>query len=321
VHPDEFDLARFARGKTHAIELEFSSEGHRILIPVLLQRGAREGKVLVITAGVHGDEYEGVRAILDVVPRLDPVEMSGDLVAVSVANPPAFWSGTRTSPLDGVDLARSFPGGLDSGPTRAIAYYLAQAVIACADFFLDLHSGGVKLLMPTMVGYDAQDARSRDAALAFGASVLWGHPTVASGRTISFAKERGIPWLYTEARGAGRIHLEDLRTFEVGILNLLRHLSVLPGRPTKKPIKYHLYGDGNTDASIQSNQQGFLISCVGLLERVKKGQELGRLVDLRGKTVETFLSPSDGVVAMIHEFPVVEPGAPLFLLAGLAGQA
>jgi predicted deacylase len=320
VHPDEFDLARFARGKKHTLELEFTSAGHRILIPVLLQRGAREGKALAVTAGVHGDEYEGVRAILDVVPTLDPAEMAGDLVAVPVANPPAFWSGTRTSPLDGDDLARSFPGDLGSGPTRAIAYYLAQTVIACADFFLDLHSGGVKLLMPTMVGYDAKDPRSRDAARAFGAGVLWGHPTVAPGRTISFAQECGIPWVYTEARGAGRIHPEDLRVFEEGILNLLRHLSVLPGRPAMKPIKYHLYGDGNTDASVKSTRQGFLISCVELLEKLKKGQELGRLVDLHGNTIETFLAPSEGVVAMIRQFPVVEPDAQLFLLTGLATQ-
>jgi len=29
---------------------------------------------------------------------------------VSVANPPAFAPGTRTSPVDGANLARTFPG-------------------------------------------------------------------------------------------------------------------------------------------------------------------------------------------------------------------
>lgn len=320
MHPDEFELARFARGKKYTLDLEFTSGGHRILIPVLLLRGTREGKVLVVTAGVHGDEYEGVRAILDVVPRLDPAEMAGDLVAVPVANPPAFWSGTRTSPLDGGNLARSFPGGLDSSPTCTIAYYLARSVIACADLFLDLHSGGVKLLMPTMVGYDATDTRSRDAARAFGAKVLWGHPTVPPGRTVSFARERGIPWVYTEARGAGRVHPEDLRVFTEGIFNMLRHLEILPGLPAAEPVECHLYGDGNTDASIKSTLPGFLISCVELLEKVKRGQELGRLVDLHGNMIETFLAPSEGVVAMIRQFPVVEPDAQLFLLTGLTTQ-
>lgn len=320
MHPDEFQLKRFTRGKKHRLELKFTSAGHRISIPLLLLRGAREGQVLAVTAGVHGDEYEGVRAILDVGMALDPAEMAGDLLAVPVAHPPAFWAGTRTSPLDGGDLARSFPGDLGFDPTRAIAYYLARSVITCADFFLDLHSGGVKLAMPTLVGYDARDPRSRDAAQAFGAKVLWGHPTVAPGRTISFARERSIPWAYTEARGAGRIHPQDLRVFTDGLFNLLRHLSILPGQPAAGPIECHLYGDGNSDTSIKSTRHGFLISCVELLEKVKIGQELGRLVDLHGNTLETFTAPSEGVVAMIRQFPVVEPDAPLFLLTGLATQ-
>jgi predicted deacylase len=61
----------------------------------VLFRGAREGNVLVGMAGVHGDEYEGPRAILDVCSTLDPEAMSGDLIAVPVAKPPAFWAGTR----------------------------------------------------------------------------------------------------------------------------------------------------------------------------------------------------------------------------------
>jgi predicted deacylase len=320
MQPHEFELRHFARGRKHYLDIDVSAGDHRISVPILLLRGARDGKVLVAMAGVHGDEYEGVQAILDVCTRLDPAGMAGDLLAVSVANPPALWAGTRTSPLDGADLARSFPGDLESGPSRALAHSLANTVIACADLFLDLHSAGIRLLMPTMVGYDARDPRSLAAARAFGAKVLWGHPVVAPGRTISFARERGIPWLYTEARGAGRIDPEDLQIFEQGILNLLVHLSILPGQPAVLPVEHHLLGDGNTEISLRSTRQGFLIPSVSLLERVKEGQDLGRLLDLHANTIETYVAPSEGVVAMIRQFPVVEPGTPLFLLTGLEAE-
>lgn len=315
----DFNPSQFQRGQKHSLDLSLDPGVPGVSLPVLLVRGSNPGQTLVATAGVHGDEYEGVRAILDTYQSLAPQEMTGDFLAVPVANPPAFWNGTRTSPLDQGNLARAFPGSLNGGPTSATAHVLANSVIAFADFFLDLHSAGVKLLMPTMVGYDASDDRSRAAAAVFGAPVLWGHPEVVPGRTISFAKQRGIPWLYTEARGAGRIHLEDLQVFVGGVQNLLRHLHILPGEPTPSKAKTHLLGSGDIDTSLVATQQGFLIPEVELLELVSAGRRLGHTVDLHSETVESFFAPRDGVVALIRQWPVVSPGDGIFLVTGLSG--
>jgi N2-acetyl-L-2,4-diaminobutanoate deacetylase len=297
------------------LDLEPTVEG--VNIPVLLARGRLPGKTFVALAGVHGDEFEGVRALLDVFAGLDVGRMSGDFLAVPVANPPAFWNGTRTSPLDGENLARVFPGSLSEGPTPVIAFWLANSVIARADLFVDLHSGGVRLQMPTMVGYDAEDPRSHAAALAFGAPVLWAHAGVSPGRTISFAKARGIPWLYTEARGAGRIDPSDLRILCDGILNLLRHLSILPSPAPVAAAPLHLTGEGDIEKSLCAHGRGFLISEVKLLQQVTTGERLGRLVNLHGMTTEVFRAPRDGVVALIHQFPVVEAGEGTYLVTGL----
>jgi predicted deacylase len=316
MKPEDFHPNQFNRGQKHAMDLELGPAAQDMTLPVLLVRGCQPGKTLVVTAGVHGDEFEGVRALFDIYALLNPEQMRGDLVAIPVANPPAFWSGARTSPLDDGNLARSFPGSLNSGPTSAIAHHVAESIIRPADFFLDLHSAGIKLLMPTMVGYDANDPRSQAAALAFGAKVIWAHPNIAPGRTISFAKELGIPWLYTEARGAGRIDPDDLHVFTVGVLNLLRHLSILPGTAPPTPLQAHLFGDGEIDASLLATKRGFFIPNVGLLQEVTPGEKLGRIVDLHGETIETFRAPSKGVVVLMRGFPVVEPGAAMFLLTG-----
>jgi uncharacterized protein len=290
-----------------------------VSLPVLLARGRRDGQTLVVTAGVHGDEYEGVRTILETYRSLNVEEMTGDFLGVTVANPPAFWNGTRLSPLDQANLARAFPGSLDGGPTSAIAYVLGNSIIKHADFFVDLHSAGARLLMPTMVGYDATDVRSRNAANIFGAAVIWGHPVVAPGRTISFAKQNGIPWLYTEARGAGRIHPEDLQMLMNGVQNLMRHLRILPGEPVPTKIKTHLIGSGDIDESLIATKSGFLIPEVELLEHVNTGKRLGRTVDLHSETIENFFAARDGVVALIRSWPVVTPGDGTFLITGVEG--
>jgi N-alpha-acetyl-L-2,4-diaminobutyrate deacetylase len=290
---------------------------NRVDLPVIVVRGQRPGRTLVVTAGIHGDEYEGVHAIFDVIRQLDPQSMSGDLICVPVANPPAFWAVSRCSPLDGANLARVFPGKAGGSITEAIAHAIDGEILRHADFFLDLHSAGVRFLMPTMVGYDAGDSRAEAAAHIFGAPVIWAHDVIAAGRSVSAASARGIPWLYTEARGAGRIHPDDLAIYRNGIINLLRHLRILPGEPEVQQPIHRLYGDGNVDASITTRRSGFLIPEVNLLQRVNVGQRLGVLFDLWGNSIESFTSPRDGVVALIHVCPVVKGNDPLFLITGI----
>jgi predicted deacylase len=243
--------------------------------------------------------------------------MSGDLVCVPVTNVAAFWAGTRTNPVDGKNLARVFPGSADGSLSDRIAFIVGEEIIAKADLYLDLHSGGVKLEMPTLIGYDSDERSSRAAAIAFGGPVLWGSPFSSPGRTVSVAKDRGVPALYTEAFGAGRIRSEDLLYFHKGALNLLRHLQIVSGAPESGAVEWDLDGSGDIDESIASGHRGFLVPCVRLLDRVKRGDQLGIILDLHGACVETIVANRDGVVVLIHAFPVVDPNEALFLITGV----
>ena len=315
MDPAKFHPESFARGTRQRL---FAAFGDSLGFPILLARGRDPGRTLVVTANVHGDEYEGVRAILETFDELDPAAMRGDFIGVPVVNLPAFWNGTRTSPLDGANLARVFPGSVEGTASHQLAWHLGHAVIARADFYLDLHSGGVRYRMPSMAGYAAADSRARAAAEEFGAAVIWGHPPpIDPGRTVSFATERGIPWIYTEARGAGRIHPDDLRLMKRGVRNLLIHLGVLEGEPERVPVRTRLFGNGNTDSGMTAAQAGFLLLDVEILQAVAAGERLGRLVSVSGEALEEYRAPVNGIVAMTREFPVVQPGDILFLLAQL----
>jgi predicted deacylase len=286
-------------------------------VPVLLAKGRLPGPCLVVTAGVHGDEFEGIRALFEVFEEVEPETMTGTLLAVPVAHPAAFEVATRRSPLDSCDMARAFPGDRAGTPTEQTAALLANHVIARADLFLDLHSGGTTCEMPSMVGCDATDPRSLTAARAFGAEVLWMHDRVGPGRTISFAKSRNIPWLYTEAAGGGRIRSGDLQMMKRGVLNLLSHTHILPNArsTTGSASLLTLRGDGNTDCGIQASADGLIAVRVRLLEEVCKGAPLGELLDEFGRVIETFRAPRAGIVTLIHQFARVRSGETLFLLA------
>jgi predicted deacylase len=313
--PEDFD-----RGCKYCLNLELEGGARGIRLPALLARGAFDGKRLVALAGVHGDEYEGTQALFSVFRTLDPAKMTGDFAAVSVANPPAFWSGSRVSTLDRVNMARVFPGDLNGSPTCSIAAQLARDVISAADFLIDLHSGGIGFRMPELVGYDSGDLRSRDAALCFGAKVIWGHPTLSPGRSLSFAAERGIPWLYTEAAGGGRVERKELDFMVHGLTNLLRHLGITPGKPDPVRVEQHLSGDGNLDAGLTASEAGFFVSTVSLLDTVERGDVVGQLLDLHGQTIQLLTASASGSVAMIRALPAVQPGDPLFVIAQLIDE-
>ena len=286
-----------------------------VQLPLLTVTGAAPGPTLAVTAGVHGDEYEGVRAIFETVETLDAAQLRGTLLAVPVVNPPAHRAVRRLSPIDNLNLARVFPGNPAGSISERIAHVLAENVIRKADFYLDLHSGGVRFAMPSMAGYASFDPRGRASAEAFGAPVIWGHPVIEPGRTISVAHAENIPFLYTEAWGAGRIAPDDLAMCRRGIVNILRHLGMLPGSPDIPHPPRRLSGVGNTDDGLAAGHDGFLILETRLLDKVQAGQSLGRLVDPLGRTLETYAAPRAGTVALTHEMPIVEKGDTLFLLA------
>ena len=127
-----------------------------LLIPVLAVKGASgQGKTLVATAGVHGDEYEGMEAIFRTFEALDPSNLSGTFVAVPVVTLPAFWQATRANPVDGLNMARIFPGSSSGSMSERLAALMLEKVFRHADLYIDLHSSGRNYAMMTLVGYAA----------------------------------------------------------------------------------------------------------------------------------------------------------------------
>jgi predicted deacylase len=100
------------------------------------------GPTLVLTGGVHGDEYAGPVAIMRLAHELGLDKLNGRLILLPALNAPAVKAASRCSPLDGGNLNRAFPGDPDGGPTAMIAHWLETRVLPHCDGAIDFHSGG-----------------------------------------------------------------------------------------------------------------------------------------------------------------------------------
>lgn len=311
----EFDLPNLPPGQkvTGWLEVATRADGGVWRLPLLYVTGQNPGPTLVVTAAVHGDEYEGVEAIPQLFQQIEPADLRGKLVMVPICNMPAYEAATRSSPIDGLNLARVFPGDANGTITQRIAYWITEKLLRHADFYIDLHSGGATYNIPTLIGYvrDVSELgqRSEAGARAFGAPVLWGHPLpTAPGRTVSAATDFGVPWLYTEAPGGGYARPDDVACFVQGVRNVMAWLAMLDASPQLRPLTHHLFGDGNLDQVIDATVSGYFRAEVNLLDPVVAGQRLGVVRDLFGQVIQEVTADQAGVVIMLRRFHRVHVG-------------
>lgn len=281
--------------------------------------GRAPGPTVAVLGGVHGDELEGVLAARRIAGLLDPSELRGTVRFAAPAHPAAWHAVTRTSPVDGLNLARVFPGDPLGSPTERVAAALTSQLIAGADLLIDLHSAGEGFDMPLLVGYHADagtvSQRSAAAAEGFAAPFLWEHPTTAPGRSLSAAAALGVPSIYVEGRGGGQVRGEDLTCYVDGVLRVLHHPGMVDEAPAPtQPVAVKVQGDGNTDGGIEAPAAGYLVTTAEVGDVVSAGAVLGELLGDHGETVAIVRSPGDGVVMLLRRRSRTEVGDTLAIV-------
>lgn len=315
MHIKDFELDELPRAEKQTAWLDIAgrADGGAWRLPLLAAIGSKAGPTLLVLAGVHGDEYEGIAAIPQIFGAINSQHLRGRLLMAPICNMPAYEAAQRSSPIDGLNLARVFPGDVNGSITRQIAWWLSRKLLPQADFLIDLHTGGIAYEIPTLIGYARDPGElgkaSQEAAAAFGASVMWGHPLpLPAGRSISAATSMGIPSLYSEAPGGGGCDPDVVACFRDGVLNVMTHLGMINREPSRRRLTHHLVGDGNLDTVIQARVDGFFQREVSLLENVKRGQRLGAIRDPIGAEMEQVDADQDGVIIMLRAIPRVKAG-------------
>jgi predicted deacylase len=289
--------------------------------------GRRGGPTVSVVGGVHGDEFEGVMACLRLADELADDDVRGRIRLVPVAHESAHVASTRASPIDGLNLARTFPGDPNGRPTERLADALRRHVIEGSDAFVDLHSAGTAYAMPLLVGWTddgcATCAASGDIAGAFGAPVLWRHPgAVPPGRTLSVAHAAGIPSVYAEAAGGGTLTAAHVDAYVAGVRRILASFDMLTNAddpPTEAPIR--LAGEGDLDVpAMIAPFDGVCETYVVPLDAVEPGQVVAAVTDPSSGIREEVRSPTGGVVVLARRGARVARADNLVVLAEADGS-
>lgn len=203
------------------------------------------GPTVVLMGGNHGDEYEGPIILGGMIRDLDPGEISGRLILVPAINTPAVLAGRRTSPVDGLNFNRCFPGDRSGTMTRQIAQFVHDVLFVKADAFVDLHAGGSSLdIMPSAIVEPAADRALMDknmaAALAFGAPYTVVLDNLGDPRTsTASAVQAGLVTVGAELGRGGAVSRDALDVGTRGVRNVLAHLGVMDASvvpPTASPL-------------------------------------------------------------------------------------
>ncbi len=274
--------------------------------------GQQPGPHLLITGGVHGDEFEPMEAIRRLMAEIDPLSLRGKLTLVPCVNEPAFRRGHRTGD-DGLDLARTCPGRADGSITEQIAFELSR-LIRSSDFYIDLHTGGTRLMVSLLAGYTLHRnanvlAVQRRMARAFGLPIVWGTDPNLEGRSLSVARDANVPAIYCEYLGGARCDPAGVEAYVTGCRNVMIELGLLVGQVTLtvEPlvVEDHRPSAGHMQVNHPSPADGYFQPVVTLGQRVQTGELLGTVCDPLGQTVSRIESRYTGLVIVLHTFPTV----------------
>ncbi len=270
---------------------------HELKLPFCVVSGVKEGPVVLITAGIHGAEYIGIRTAMELSAEIQPSQVNGTIVFLLVANPQAAYSYTRLFvPEDGKNLNRMFPGKKDGSLSEKIAYTIEKELHNQADYYIDLHAGDShENVMPFV--YFAGAAKeevsetSKRMAEATGMSVRV--KSSATTGSYNYAAIQGVPSILMERGGGGVFSPEELDSYKQEVKNVLAHLGVLKGtcEPEKVPQTEVL-----TATYIDSDHQGFWYPAKKPGESFQKGELLGTVEDVWGKKLQSCYAEYDGIV-------------------------
>jgi uncharacterized protein len=282
------------------------------------------GPVVLLMAGNHGDEYEGQVLVSQLLREIEPQTVRGQIIFLPMANFPAADAGQRTSPIDGGNLNRTFPGNPQGTVTEVIADYIEHTLLARTQYLVDLHSGGSSLLYhgSNMLAIEPRDdeenQRLRALLSAFGLPRAFLHaPNPLHSATA--ARRQGALSIVTELGGGGIVQSGLIREARQGLLHLLGSIGVLTGPlvPDRAPGETRFYRVSGASHYVYACERGVYEPLAVLGDWVRAGQPAARIhfpdTPLREPVPVAF--ESAGEVVCQRAIAAVQRGDCLFHLA------
>ena len=299
------------------------------LMPLTVINGLRGSNPngVVCFGGTHGNEYEGQIAVKRLSSVLNPSEMTGRVILVPQLSESACVANTRTSPLDGVNMNRAFPGNPRGSISYRIANFVKSTLFPQVRVVIDIHAGGKEGAFPLCASFHPIPDAAQRAEIAT-VSKLFDTPfafiyasTMASGLLTDEAEAEGKITLGGEFGGGETTSRWGVRHAYEGVRNVLKHYGQLEGEivslrgPDAEGTR--LVKADKLESYVPCPRDGVWEPVADLGQYVEAGDLIGRLHDFADHTSRPLdiTTPRAGFVLMMHLSARPLKGQTLFVIA------
>ena len=289
------------------IEIDRLPTGTLIEIPIYVFNGKDAGPTILLQAGLHGDEVNGIELIRKMLAKNQFNIKKGCVIVVPLLNVFGFLHFSRD--VHGKDVNRSFPGSKTGSLASRIAYVLMQEIVNNVDLGIDIHTGANQRSNYPQTRFTPDSKEGKKLADIFNAPYQFASKLIAK----SFRKEAHkyhIPIIVYEGGEALRLNKFAIRKGIDGVINVLEYFNMIDIRvnlPKKTPTI-----ELSQRKWIRAKIAGMLNTRVKNGEQVTKGQTLGYITDTYGESTIRIKTPHNGYIIAINNFPIISRGEAIF---------
>jgi len=274
----------------------------QINTPIYVYRSPEAGPVLALTAGMHGDEINGMEIVRRMLDLGHHKVQRGTTVCMPIINVYGFLNYSREVP-DGKDVNRSFPGSKTGSLASRVAYHLTHEIIPFIDVGVDFHTGGAMRTNYPQVRCMMKEPRNVELAAAFHAPFTIDSPfRPHSLRQTAARKDKSI--IVFEGGESLRMDQHAIQEGIDGTLRLMRHMNMIDTAPPPREPTRIVW----SSAWIRARTAGLFHPMITSGELIQKDQQVGEITDPFGEFKEEVRSTVTGYVVGLNNNPVVNSG-------------
>ena len=276
--------------------------GTNISIPVHVFRAPEDGPTILLMAGMHGDEVNGIEIIRRLLRRKLLHPQHGTIIAIPILNIYGFLNFSREVP-DGKDVNRSFPGHKKGSLASRVAYTFVQEILPWVDYGLDFHTGGASRTNYPQIRSVLDNLENENFARSFGAPFIVNAQLRAKSLRNEAAKQ-GKRILVYECGESLRFDEQGIELGLTGTLRVLHYLNIQEYNAHQvQPAIFC-----RKTSWVRAQNAGLFHTKVQVGAYIKKGEVIGRVADPYGIKAIRIKSPYTGYIIGLNHMPVVNEG-------------
>ncbi|MFV8341423.1 succinylglutamate desuccinylase/aspartoacylase family protein [Flavobacterium sp. XS2P39] len=295
--------------KTINVEIARLHTTTKLNIPIIVRRSKFDGPVVLFSAGIHGDEINGVEIVRQLIHKKINKPKRGTVICIPIINVYGFVNKSREFP-DGRDLNRVFPGSKTGSLASRFAFHILAEIMPLVEYAVDFHAGGASRFNAPQIRVAHNNEELKVLADVFNAPfTLYSRNIMGSFRSSS--ERMNVKMLLFEGGKSLDINNDIADEGVNGAKRLLAHLDMLDPKHTVVKQKSH---------TIYIEKSGWIrAKCSGLLHDyntigkfIKKGTILATITDPYGKFERKVKAPNDGYVINANHSPIVYEGDAIY---------